>query len=110
MAINNRIERDIPELRASTRAMAPNYAVQAPIEERIGKATVNQPTSGFLAIPGINEVANFWTTFNRRPQGAQFKYNVGQIFTQGSPILREAVNYSQSLSAPIGTMIPFKRE
>lgn len=89
-AINARIEQASPELRQATRAMAPNMSIAKPLEERIGKATVNQPVSGIQNLPFISELANIGATLNRRPQGAQLKYNLGRMMVEGSPMLRTA--------------------
>ena len=101
-AINAEITKASPDMRAITKDIGRAVAVARPLQERVKtNAVAASSRSGTR-----NELSAF---IHKSPQSAQAQYNLGQMFTQGSPILREAVNYSQSLSAPIGTMIPFKR-
>jgi hypothetical protein len=91
-ALNKQIEKISPELREATRDMAVNMAIIDPINNRLAKATTQQPKSGFFA--GLTEpIAELSTTLHRRPQGAQLKYNMGRAFIEGSPILKDAYKY-----------------
>jgi len=82
-AINDRIGELSPEHRAISKSMGVNMAQLKPISERSVASTVQQPRSGFAALPIISDIYNLETTLSRRPQGAQLKYNIGKSARNG---------------------------
>lgn len=77
-AINNEIEKNIPELRAATRKMADKMSIIAPIQDRSIKANTVALTSGTQGIPVLRAFSNIGTTLSSRPQGAMLKYRTGE--------------------------------